>query len=410
MTKLKIDLSYRTSELLKTLNEKSNNSRQSWIIMSLFSLIIFIGVINHIYSGNNIRIEVRENNILKLKFSDHNKNFFNQKFEILNQGKPLNNINSIGEYSDYKYESNISKEEKEINILKTQKIKEFDTVKVPIINISFSARDLTFISSIVFLLLNFWYSKTILKEKNILTQLIYPLTAKPQDEEAHILWGNNKEIIKELFLIEQIESNHSENHELISFKRKYSIQNNDDVTIVKSNLLNKKNKQEKQLNLIIEELKSETYSIIELLPSKFLILFSKIKTKKEEDFITFVFSFLPSFVLAFSFFSDIYFDFIQINSITNKTLFKEICDYILEENTRNEPLIDDLTRSSLFTLFKYFMSLFILIFITIKSYENWIKISRIMSSIISNIFYIEYCQYSLKEHIEMDRFWSTKNI
>ena len=159
------ELTERTKELLRILTRYSNNTRYNWVILNIISLILISSIINEKYGGTKPRIAAR---------------LWNINESLIKEEKIVNSeLDSILKRID----------NRELNDLTSMQITEFESVKIPLIGVSISSRDTSFIGAIGLLIIYLWYLLSVIKERSVLAQLIYPLVAKSSDEKAIKLWG-----------------------------------------------------------------------------------------------------------------------------------------------------------------------------------------------------------------------------
>ncbi len=262
-------LTVRTRELLDILTRYSNKTRYTWIILNVISLILISVVINEKLGGTKPRIAVR---------------FWNSNFHLV-ESNPIDKTNNNSEKNKSQHrlgEKLVEVDALELNKLISQQLLEFESVKIPLIGVSISSRDATFVGAIGLLIIYLWYLLSIIKERSVLAQLIYPLIAKPTDEKAKNLWGER-------------DNNGSVNEENLSKK--------------------------------IEIYKKEVIHIKEAISSNFLTLYSSSKRRWFEFFTTGILTFMPLVLLVFSLSLDIYWDFGKTFKETNMKFNQEILHY-----------------------------------------------------------------------------------
>lgn len=266
-----IQLTERTKELLSILTRYSNNTRYTWIILNVVSLILISGIINEKYGGTRPRIAVR---------------YWNSNVELIKALAPGNKETKTDSLKN-NLKSELSKQlididKNELEKLRGQQLLEFESVNIPLIGVSISSRDTTFIGAIGLLIIYLWYLLSVIKERSVLAQLIYPLIAKASDEKAKRLWGERD---------------------------------------LKGNV------NEDDLSQKIALYKKEIIHMKEAISSKFLTLYSNSKRRWFEYLTTGVLTFVPLILLVIALSLDIHWDFFKKFKETGMTFKDEIAYY-----------------------------------------------------------------------------------
>ncbi len=325
-------LTERTKELLRILTKYSNNTKYTWIILNIVTLILMSSLINEKLGGTKPRIAARSWN-LTMPTIDSMMNPV--KFNSNKKNKAINDVLS---------KNTINVDKQELETLISYQLTEFESVKIPLIGVSISARDTSFVGALALLIIYLWYLLSITKERSVLAQLIYPLTATSKDETAQKLWGERDE----------------------------------------SGEIKTKSLEEK-----ISLYRKEIVHMKESISSKFLTLYSNSKKRLFEFFIIGVLTFMPLILLTASTASDIYWDFGKQFKETNTTFYCEIDEYQKEALEFSKHLekegLKDLSEK------------FVLASKQLKAFKRTLIVKRIISVIIIIIIILSgICVYDLR--------------
>lgn len=255
-------LSVRNRELLNVLTNHSFRTRYIWVILNLFSLILLTSTINEKLGGNRTRIEARHWNTLNEELDKINNKQSSIEKQLINDFLEIDN--------------------NEESVLRKLQLNEFEITKLPILGLSFSASDASFIFAIGLIIIYVWYFLGVSKERTVLSQILYPLVATIRSNKAKKMWGKKN-------------SNNEMNLE--------------------------------DLNKKIESYKLEILELRETISSKFLTLYSSPRRRIMEFVIAFFLIFFPVLALTISVSTDWYWDFGKKFGTTGMSYMEELNDY-----------------------------------------------------------------------------------
>lgn len=180
------------------------------------------------------------------------------------------------------YNDLIAIDQKELKVLRAQQLVEFESTKIPLIGVSIPSRDVSLVGSLALLIIYIWYFLSIVKERSVLAQLLFPLVANSESKKAQLLWG---------------------------------VKNDE----------NQVDKIKTDAKILIY--KEEILDIRETISSRFLTLYANSKKRLLEYMTTAFLTFMPVILLAVSVSFDMYWDYLKEYKESKTNFITEISGY-----------------------------------------------------------------------------------